>query len=384
MNRCGYSIVISLTLIFTGCSSNNPLTKFAQTKESQDAAINALFTQDDPSSSSVKDSSSKKNGNKASGSSVEDTSSTTEPVAKPKANKGIRLPDVKPIDVEGNMVIAGSSTVYPLTKTMYDRFIQEGYPGTIKLDSVGTGAGFKLFCKEGETDISNASRPIKEEEVKDCNAKNRKPISFRVGTDALAIVVNPANDFLTNVTLKELSAIFTAEKWSDVNPKWPKVPIQRFIPDTDSGTFEFFVEKVLDKKKAPILNASNTQASSDDEELVQGVSANQYAIGFFGYAYYHENAKVLKVLSLEGVEPNFTTVEEGKYPLARPLILYSDANIIKNKHQVAAFINFYLTHVNEEIGRVGYFPASQKVLDEAKVNLLKALGYEDLLKQQSP
>lgn len=311
--------------------------------------------------------------------SVQDKPSTTK---KSFAEGGIVLPEVDPLEVEGNIVVAGSSTVFPLSKAMYDRFIEEGYSGTIKLDSVGSGAGFKLFCQEGESDISNASRAIKEQEVKACSAIGRKPIEFRVGTDALAVVIHPANTFLTNVTLKELAAIFTAEKWSDVNPSWPNELIQRFIPDAESGTLDFFVEHIFQGNAEPLLNTPHTVFSSDDDDLVQGVSTNPYAIGFFGYAYYQQNAKTLKILSIEGIEPNFDTTEEGKYPLARPLFIYSDANLIQKKPQVGAFINFYLTHINEEIEQVGYFPASRKTLDVAKINLLKALGYKEFLTQQ--
>jgi phosphate transport system substrate-binding protein len=386
MKRYIYSILISLAFIFTACSDNNPIAKFIQPKEPKDSTINTLFTQDDPSLPSVKNKSSKKNRNKLSNSSLKHELSTTKkPVAQLKSNskEGIQLPEVKPIDVEGNMIIAGSSTVFPLIEILYQRFIEEGYSGTIKLESVNSEKGFKLFCKQGEIDIANASRPIKDEEIKHCAAINRKPIAFRVGTDTLAVVVNPENDFLTNVTKKELAAIFTAQQWSDVNPKWPNVPIQRFIPSRDSGTLDFFVEEVFAQNAEPILAAPNAQFSADDEELVQGVSRNKYAIGFLGYAFYREHTKALKIVSIANIEPSVTTIEDGKYPLARPLFIYSDANIIKKKPQVAAFINFFLTNVNQEIGRVGYFPVSQTVLNEAKLQWLKAVGSEAWLKQQS-
>ena len=386
MKRYSYSILISLAFIFTACSDNNPIAKFIQPKEPKDSTINTLFTQDDPSLPSVKNKSSKTNRNKLSNSSLKHELSTTKkPVAQLKSNskEGIQLPEVKPIDVEGNMIIAGSSTVFPLIEILYQRFIEEGYSGTIKLESVNSEKGFKLFCKQGEIDIANASRPIKDEEIKHCAAINRKPIAFRVGTDALAVVVNPENDFLTNVTKKELAAIFTAQQWSDVNPKWPNVPIQRFIPNRDSATLDFFVEEVFAQNADPILEAPNAQFSADDEELVQGVSRNKYAIGFLGYAFYREHTKALKIVSIANIEPNVTTVEDGKYPLARPLFIYSDANIIKKKPQVAAFINFFLTNVNQEIGRVGYFPVSQTVLNEAKLQWLKAVDSETLLNQQS-
>ncbi|MDY7012778.1 MAG: phosphate ABC transporter substrate-binding protein PstS family protein [Cyanobacteriota bacterium] len=304
-----------------------------------------------------------------------EVSPTAQPVALPQTlpEEGIQLPEVDPLDVEGDLSMAGSSTVFPLSQAIYDRFIQYGYAGRIKLDSIGSGAGFRLFCEEGESDISNASRPIKEEEVQACTGIGRQPIEFRVGTDALAVVVNPANQFVTNVTREELAALFTAQKWSDVNPDWPDEAIERFVPGEDSGTFDFFVEEVLDEDKQKLLNATNTELSEDDNYIEENIASNANAIGFFGYAYYKQNANELKILSIEGITPSAEAVESGDYILARPLLIYSDAKIIRNKPQVGEFISFYLSNVNRVIEEVGYFPSSQQALDEAKTKLLEAI-----------
>jgi phosphate transport system substrate-binding protein len=289
-----------------------------------------------------------------------------------------------PANVTGDIISAGSSTVYPLSEAVQKLFEQEGYTGQHTLSSIGSGAGFERFCKTGETDIANASRAIKEAEVANCTAINRTPIEFRVGTDAIAVVVSKQNTFLTNVTIEELGKIFSdkAEKWSDVNPSWPNENILRFTPGTDSGTFDFFTEVViqkpaklatLDEAKAIVLAAKNLQTSEDDNTLVQGVEGSPYAIGYFGFAYYKDQAEKLNALSIGGIAPSFETAENGTYPLSRPLFIYSDASILKTKPQVAAYINFYLTRVNEVIGDVGYFPASQAALDEAKLKLTDAL-----------
>lgn len=292
-----------------------------------------------------------------------------------KEVKVLALPEVNPLEVTGDIVTAGSSTVFPLSEAMAARFQDEGYSGNITIDSIGSGAGYERFCVQGETDISNASRAIKDSEVESCRAIDREPIEFRVGTDALAVVVSQANDFIDNATFDELAAIFsTAETWSDVNPDWPGEPIQRFIPGTDSGTFDFFVEEIFDEDEAPILNASNTQLSEDDNVLVQGVLGSPYAIGFFGYAYYAENEDVLKILSIEGVEPTAATVDSNDYPLARPLFIYSAATILNEKPQVASFINFYLSFVDEEIVDVGYFPASTEALNASRQAWREAMG----------
>ena len=313
---------------------------------------------------------------------------TEAPAAKPTAGSTGMLPDVDPASVSGDIIAAGSSTVYPLAEVMADRFKDEGFTGNITIDSIGSGAGFERFCKTGETDIANASRKIKDSEVESCLAIDRNPIEFRVGTDALAIVVSSENNFLTDVTVEELGKIFSSEitKWSDVRAEWPNEDILRFSPGTDSGTFDYFVEVVMgplypnaegkaDPKagEASILNAENIQFSEDDNVLVQGVEGSPYAIGYFGYAYYAENQGNLKAVSLNGVAPSFDTAENGEYPLARPLFNYSDATIMQAKPQVAAFINFFLSYVNEEIQSVGYFPASQEALDVARQNWLDAM-----------
>lgn len=289
---------------------------------------------------------------------------------------GVQLPEVDPLAVTGDIITAGSSTVFPLSERIAERFRDEGYKGNITVDSIGTGAGFERFCKTGETDIANASRPIKSSEVDSCRAIGREPIEFRIGTDALAVVVSKENTFLKDVTKEQLARIFSADtvKWSDVDPSWPRQDILRFSPGTDSGTFDYFVEAILGKKKELLLNAKNLQLSEDDNVLVQGVLGSPYAIGYFGFAYYQENAGKMKVLSIEGVAPSAETVDSGKYPLARPLFIYSTAKIMAEKPQVAAFINFYLTHVNEEIGSVGYFPASVEALNASREAWLKAMG----------
>ncbi len=303
------------------------------------------------------------------------------PAAAP-ASAGL-LPAVNPLEVSGDIIVAGSSTVYPLTERMAERFRDEGYAGNITIDSIGTGAGFERFCVAGESDISNASRAIKESEIESCRSIGREPVEFRVGTDALAVVVNPGNDWIgeEGLTVAEVAQLFSAEvtNWSDVNPAWPAEPVKRFSPGTDSGTFDYFIEAVMDPAfpdagEEALLSAANLQLSEDDNVLVQGVSGDPYAIGYFGFAYFEENAASLRDLSIEGVAPTVETVNAGAYPLARPLFIYSDASVMAAKPQVAAYINFYLTYVNDEVIDVGYFPASAEALTVAQQNWLTAMG----------
>jgi phosphate transport system substrate-binding protein len=285
------------------------------------------------------------------------------------------LPEVDPAQYSGTIIAAGSSTVYPLAERMAELFLDEGFAGTITIDSIGTGSGFERLCIKGETDISTASRPIKESERQSCRAIGRDPIEFQVGIDALAVVVSRENTFVDSLTLDQLrSAFTTAETWADINPSWPAKPIKRFIPGTDSGTFDFFVEVVLDKDKTPLLLAERLQMSEDDNVLAQGVMGSPYAIGFFGFAFYQENMQKLRAVAIEGVTPDAETAESGAYPLSRPLFLYSDASIMRAKPQVAAFLNFFLTYVDEEILDVGYFPVSAATLDAGRKKWLEAMG----------
>jgi phosphate transport system substrate-binding protein len=278
------------------------------------------------------------------------------------------LPDA----VSGDVITAGSSTVFPLSERMAELFQNQGYTGNITVDSIGSGAGFERFCKSGETDIANASRAIKDSEKEACAAIGRAPIEFRVGTDALAVVVSSSNDFVTDLTKEQLGKIFIGEytTWDQVDPSFPAEAILVYSPGADSGTFDYFVEAVVapltpnadgkaDTKlgEEALLGLEGAQFSEDDNVLVQGVEGSPYAIGYFGYAYFIENEGALKALNIEGVAPNQEDVDNGSYPLARPLFIYSDAKIMQEKPQVAAFIGFYLSQLDDNILDVGYFPA---------------------------
>ncbi|MEO8355034.1 MAG: PstS family phosphate ABC transporter substrate-binding protein [Chloroflexota bacterium] len=307
---------------------------------------------------------------------VEPTTAAAEPTAAPAEPTAAPVEDpmamYAPDAVSGDIVTAGSSTVFPLTERMKQRFEEEGFAGNLTVDSIGSGAGLERFCVAGETDIANASRAIKDSEIESCASIGRTVVEFQVGIDALAVVVSSENDFVTDVTKAELAQIFsTAEKWSDVRPEWPAETILRFSPGTDSGTFDYFVEAImgpgfpnaegkadLEAGETAILESSGTQFSEDDNVLVQGVEGSPYAIGYFGYAYYQENASSLKALSVDGVVPSAESAESGEYPISRPLFIYSSTEILQEKPQVSAFIYFYITNVVDEILDVGYFPVS--------------------------
>lgn len=284
------------------------------------------------------------------------------------------LPGVNPALVSGTIVTAGSSTVFPVSEVIATMFKEDGFSGQVTIDSIGSGAGFERFAKTGETDISNASVPIKQSQIDSAKAIGRTPIEFRLGTDALAVVVSKSNTFARDITKAELALAFsTATFWSDIRASWPRREIKRFIPGTDSGTFSYFVEEIFAKKAEPLLKAGNLQLSEDDHVLIRGVEGDPHAISFLGFAYYQENAAKLNILSINGVSANAGNVDNGTYPLARPIFIYSDARIMNAKPQVAAFIAYYLTYVGEALKEVGYFPAPAAELRKAKQNWLDAV-----------
>jgi phosphate transport system substrate-binding protein len=290
-----------------------------------------------------------------------------------------KLPPVSPKDITGNIVIAGSSTVYPLTQKVAEQFKTDGYTGNVTVDSIGSGAGIQRFCR-GEIDIANASRAMNEKEIADCKAIGREVIQFQVGIDALTMVVSRQNRFVNSLTRKQVGDIFSgkAKTWKDVNARWPAEPIKLFSPGTDSGTYDYFTEEIYKEEKdakvrrAIVSAVQGIQLSEDDNVLVKGVEGSQYAIGYFGYAYYVEEKARLKALGYEGVIPSDRTVTNSSYKFARPLYVITTAKIMKEKPQVGAFMNYYLTNVDKLIKPVGYFPNTAAKTAEMRTAYLNA------------
>jgi phosphate transport system substrate-binding protein len=276
------------------------------------------------------------------------------------------LPAVDPLAVSGDIITAGSSTVFPLTQRMADEFQAAGFSGNVTVDSVGTGAGGERFCVNVETDLWNASRPAKDEEITACESNGREVVEFVVATDALAVVVSAENDFVESLSFEQLAQIFSGEAatWADVDPSFPAEAIQLYSPGSDSGTYDYFVEAVFDGDEEPI-QSSGANFSEDDNVLVTGVEGSPYAIGYFGFAYFQENQGGLRAVGIEGVEPNEETGATGEYPLSRPLFIYTAPSVLAEKPQVAEFINYYLQNANAQLGggadQIGYIPVEQYV-----------------------
>lgn len=265
--------------------------------------------------------------------------------------------------------IDGSSTVYPITEAVAEDF-QKAKKNAIKVTVgiSGTGGGFKKFCRD-ETDISNASRPITEKEMADCKAAGVQYVEMPVAFDALTVVVNPKNAFLKQATVEEMKTLWEPAaqgkvmKWNQVNPAWPDAPVKLFGAGADSGTFEYFTEAMVGKAKA---SRGDYTASEDDNVLVQGVSRDLNAIGYFGYAYYAENTGKLKALPIvnpktgKAVEPSAANVENGTYaPLSRPIFIYVKAKSL-DKPEVQEFVEFYMKNAAKLTKEVKYVPLPAK------------------------
>ncbi|MCY3780509.1 MAG: phosphate ABC transporter permease subunit PstC [Chloroflexi bacterium] len=265
--------------------------------------------------------------------------------------------------------------------------VVEFHNNQFEIDVLGTGGGFRRWCateaKLAEIGhrrplIVNASRPITQAEADACAEAGIAPVAFRVGSDALAIVVSAENAFLTELSFAELRQIFSgAENWSDVRADFPDEPIKLVIPGEDSGSFDFFVQEVLAGDPAAML-AADPIMSENDNQLVGSIKRNPNSIGFFGFAYYLNNTDDLRIITLDAVIPEAQTVEDGSYALARPLFIYSDAGIMREQPQVKDFIRYYLAQVNEVIVDVGYFPASPEAMAQARNEWIRAAGSSEI------
>ena len=272
----------------------------------------------------------------------------------------------------GQIKVDGSSTVYPITEAVAEDFQGKAPKTRLTVGISGTGGGFKRFCA-GETDISDASRPITKTEADTAKTNKIEFIELPIAFDGLTVVVNPANTWVTQMNIVQLKKIFSADspakKWSDVNPAWPNETIKVFSPGTDSGTFDYFKEVTVGKDGKI---RSDLSVSEDDNVLVTGVAGDKNAIGYFGFAYYSENASKLKLVPIDGgkgaITPNGMTIEDGTYsPFSRPLFIYVNAKSAE-RPEIAAFVNYYLANTAKLSKQVGYTPLPAAMNDRATSN----------------
>jgi phosphate transport system substrate-binding protein len=285
-----------------------------------------------------------------------------------------------PTDLTGSVNVDGSSTVYPITEAVAEEF-QKANPGVkVTVAFAGTGGGFKKFCN-GETDMNDASRPIKADDAGEgvaCKAKAIDYVELGIATDALSVVVSKDNSFVTCLTTAQLKTMWdqgsTATSWKDIDPSFPDEPLKLFGPGPDSGTFDYFTEVINGKAKQ---SRSDYTPSEDDNALVTGVAGDKDALGYFGFAYLEENLDKIKAVSIDSgagcVEPSADNVNSGTYrPLARPLFIYPSRAALK-RPEFAGFVQYYLDNVNSFVDETGYIEATPDVLAKSKADLTAAL-----------
>jgi phosphate transport system substrate-binding protein len=275
--------------------------------------------------------------------------------------------------LSGSVSSDGSSTVAPLTQAVAEEFGSVASEVQVSVDTSGTGGGFERFCA-GEIDVSNASRPIDEEERAACAQAGIDFYEFSVALDGLTVVVNPENDWVDCMTIDQLNQLWAPDSevatWADLNPDWPEEEIALYGPGSDSGTFNYFNDVVNGDEEA---SRTDYEPSEDDNVIVQGVSGDQYALGYFGLAYYLENQDSLKALQIDGgngcVEPSEETVADGSYtPLSRPLFIYVTSASLE-RPEAQEFARFYLANASTLAGDVGYvgLPGDQALEVQTKL-----------------
>jgi phosphate transport system substrate-binding protein len=256
--------------------------------------------------------------------------------------------------ISGSVSGDGSSTVAPITEALVEEYQQVQPDVKVTAGASGTGGGFEKFIA-GETDFSNASRPIKDEEASKLKEAGIDYTELEIAKDGLTIVVNSENDWAKDLTIEDLKKLWvedgTTKKWSDINPEWPDEEVVFYSPGTDSGTYDYFNEVVLEDEDI----VKSATLSEDDNVLVQGVQGDKNAIGYFGYAYYLANKDSLNDVKIDGVEPTNDTIESGEYsPLSRSLFVYVKNSAVKDNEAVYDFMKYSVENAGEMAEAVGY------------------------------
>jgi phosphate transport system substrate-binding protein len=280
-------------------------------------------------------------------------------------------------ELSGDVIADGSSTVGPLTTAAAEGFREEQSGVNVEVGISGTGGGFERFCA-GETDISDASRPIDDaEEAPICADAGITYVDYQVATDALTVIANPENDWATCLTTDQLKKIWepAAEgkitNWNQVDPSFPDEPLTLAGPGTDSGTFDYFTDEINGEEGA---SRSDYNASEDDNVIVQAVAGEKGALGYLGFTYFEENMETLKAVEVDGgggcVAPSAETAQDGTYvPLARPLFIYVSDQSITTKPQVAGFVDYYLNNVVSIAEGAQFIPVTDEIVSENLASL---------------
>jgi phosphate transport system substrate-binding protein len=298
-------------------------------------------------------------------------------ISNPSAHSQLLAQTEEPTKVTTPTIkIDGSSTVYPITQAIVKQFETDpSNKGQVEVKVSGTTGGFEKFCA-GKTDINDASRPILLAEMETCKKNGVRYMEFPIAFDALTIAINPQNDWAKDITVAELKKLWEPAaqgkilRWNQVRAAWPDRPIKLFGAGDKSGTFDYFNEAIVGKSKA---TRKDYTPSEDDEALVEGISKDPNALGYFGYAYYQENQSRLKLLAVDNgkgaILPSTQTVERNQYqPLSRPLFIYVNLRSSANRQVLGKFVRLYINKVSTVVNSVGYVPLPERVRDINFIN----------------
>lgn len=263
------------------------------------------------------------------------------------------------------VLVDGSSTIFPLSNTMAQKFMNDNPESQVIVGISSSGAGLKKFCL-GDTDIANASRPIKKSEIDLCRANGIEYVEIPIAFDGISIIANRYNDWADCLTLEELTKIWQPDdtekvtNWKQIRDEFPEEPLSLYAPDTDSGTYDYFTDAVTG---AEGKSRKDFKASEDDDIIIQGIESDWGSLGFFGFTYYEKNKDTLKLIAVDNgsgqcVEPSSETIANGTYaPLSRPLFVYVNKNSLEKIPPVKAFIDYQINVANQAvISEVGYVP----------------------------
>lgn len=270
--------------------------------------------------------------------------------------------------LSGEVNIAGSSTVYPVATAVSEEFQKDHSNVSVSISSTGSGGGFSNFFCPGKTDLNNASRPIKSEEMDQCQKNGVQPIEFQVAIDAVTVVTHKNNpvDCMTTDELKQVWKPNGADRWNEVNSSWPNEEFELYGAASTSGTFDYFTEAIVGEGGS---HRSDYSATEHDNTIVQGVSGSESALGYFGYAYYKQNKDKVKAMAIDNgngcVKPSLDNAKSGKYkPLSRPLFTYAAKSSLSEDH-VRAFTKSFIERAGTDlVSQIGYVPVTEDIVQE--------------------
>lgn len=279
----------------------------------------------------------------------------------------------------GSIEIDGSSTVEPVSLAIAEEYRAEAPDVEVNVGRAGTGGGFEIFCA-GDSDINDASRPISEEEIAACEEGGVEYVELQVGVDALSVVTATGSEFLDCLTFEEMTTLFGPEgptTWDAVNPEFPAEPVTIFAPDADSGTYDFFIETVMEPNGVEETR-QDYQASADDNQIVTGISGTPNSWGFFGFAFFQENEGAVQAIQVDAgegcVAPSIEAAQDESYPLTRPLFIYVSTTALEENPALGDFVSYYIESVNGLIEDVGYIALAEDSFAETEAALEEALG----------